>query len=236
MQILAIQSAVLPNHEVLAHITACRRRQAAQALQNAAAAAQNPPNVSNVTNTPSKVGSKDAPEDQNFSLTTKKEGKTAAILKAPNYETVMSDLHRYLTSATPASTSTHTNGEQQHSASNIDEDHSDPSSPVPLSPQPNPPSTAPSPMPDYTTPYYSADNVGKVLRSLEPYELTKGELVMVMNLRPGDMGVLDAVVEECDGRFGEGEQEGLLGIVSADGGDGEGGENGDNGDTSRMEE
>ena len=36
---------------------------------------------------------------------------------------------------------------------------------------------------------------------------------MVLNLRPLDMGLLDCVVEECDERFVEREQEEILGVV-----------------------
>lgn len=55
----------------------------------------------------------------------------------------------------------------------------------------------------------------------------KGELLMIVNLRPGDLGLLDCVVEECDLRFSEEEQEGVLGVVGGvlgeAGGEGEGG-------------
>lgn len=49
---------------------------------------------------------------------------------------------------------------------------------------------------------------------------------MILNLRPDNAGVLDCVVEELDQRFGEGEQEAILGVVrrvlGASGGEGEG--------------
>ena len=50
---------------------------------------------------------------------------------------------------------------------------------------------------------------------------------MVVNLRPADVGFLDAVVEECDGRFSVGEQGEVLGVVGEwlggeeDGGEGD---------------
>lgn len=36
---------------------------------------------------------------------------------------------------------------------------------------------------------------------------------MILNLRPQDLGLLDCVVEECDLRFTEDEQEQILGII-----------------------
>lgn len=53
-----------------------------------------------------------------------------------------------------------------------------------------------------------------MLKALREYELTKAELLMILNLRPDNAGVLDCVVEELDQRFSEGEQEAILGVVS----------------------
>ena len=48
---------------------------------------------------------------------------------------------------------------------------------------------------------------------------------MVVNLRPGDVGFLDCVVEECDERFSEGVQGDILRVVE-EGFGGGGGEDG----------
>lgn len=57
---------------------------------------------------------------------------------------------------------------------------------------------------------------------------------MILNLQPRDLGLLDCVVEECDLRFGEEEQERILAVVEevlGPGGGFEVGEgNGTNGD------
>lgn len=37
---------------------------------------------------------------------------------------------------------------------------------------------------------------------------------MILNLRPQDLGLLDCVVEECDLRFTEQQQEQILGIIA----------------------
>lgn len=42
------------------------------------------------------------------------------------------------------------------------------------------------------------------------YGLTKAEVLTVVNLRPGELSVLNAIVEECEGRFGEEAQGGIL--------------------------
>lgn len=49
----------------------------------------------------------------------------------------------------------------------------------------------------------------------------KGELLMILNLRPQDLGLLDCVVEECDLRFTEEQQEQMLGIIAGVLGDAE---------------
>lgn len=37
---------------------------------------------------------------------------------------------------------------------------------------------------------------------------------MILNLQPRELGLLDCVVEECDLRFGEEEQERILAVVA----------------------
>lgn len=50
------------------------------------------------------------------------------------------------------------------------------------------------------------------------------EALTVVNLRPTELSVLNAIVEECDGRFGEEAQEGILGDVQGGLGGGKEGE------------
>jgi hypothetical protein len=51
------------------------------------------------------------------------------------------------------------------------------------------------------------------MQGLEPYGLTKSEILMICNLRPGEQTLLDCVVEECDERFSSEQQEEILRIV-----------------------
>lgn len=43
--------------------------------------------------------------------------------------------------------------------------------------------------------------------------MTKSEVLMICNLRPGEQTLLDCVVEECDERFSSQQQEEILGVV-----------------------
>ena len=70
-----------------------------------------------------------------------------------------------------------------------------------------------------------------LMRQLKPYTVSrsnpsglyKNELLMIVNLRPQDLGLLDCVVEECDERFSEAHQLEILSIIREvlGGGDGE---------------
>lgn len=51
------------------------------------------------------------------------------------------------------------------------------------------------------------------MQRLKPFKLTKPEMLMILNLRPSDLGLLDCVIEECDLRFTEEQQLEILDIV-----------------------
>lgn len=69
-------------------------------------------------------------------------------------------------------------------------------------------------MPPYTGPSYSPAGIRELIQRLQPYQLTKSEVLMILNLRPMDLGLLDCIVEECDERISAEEQEELLRIIS----------------------
>jgi len=78
----------------------------------------------------------------------------------------------------------------------------------------NPPSTSRSPIPTYTNSgEYNTENIRALVKGLQPFSLTKNELLMVLNLRPLDATLLDCVVEECDERFSQERQEEMLRVV-----------------------
>ncbi|MCJ1364351.1 hypothetical protein MMC16_003461 [Acarospora aff. strigata] len=78
---------------------------------------------------------------------------------------------------------------------------------------------------------YTSSTIPTLLSALKPYDLTKAELLMILNLRPDNPGVLDCIVEELDQRFSEEEVGAILGVVGDVLGkeDGEGGEEGGEG-------
>ncbi|KAL9631596.1 MAG: hypothetical protein Q9164_005796 [Protoblastenia rupestris] len=79
----------------------------------------------------------------------------------------------------------------------------------------------PSPLPPYTLPYYTSAKIRQLLEQLKPYLMSrnnasglyKNEVLMILNLRPQDLGLLDCVVEECDERFNQEEQMEILNII-----------------------
>ncbi|KAL9602669.1 MAG: hypothetical protein Q9219_001659 [cf. Caloplaca sp. 3 TL-2023] len=66
-----------------------------------------------------------------------------------------------------------------------------------------------SPLP----PTISDEQIARLTRELRKYGLEKGEVLMMLNLRPKELGLLDCVVEECDMRLTEEQQEEVLETV-----------------------
>ncbi|KAI9696013.1 MAG: hypothetical protein M1836_005844 [Candelina mexicana] len=61
---------------------------------------------------------------------------------------------------------------------------------------------------------YDSTTIRRLFEALQPYELTKAELLMFLNLRPHSTSVLDVVIEENDQRFSEETQKDILRIVA----------------------
>ncbi|KAI9811770.1 MAG: hypothetical protein M1827_005315 [Pycnora praestabilis] len=76
-----------------------------------------------------------------------------------------------------------------------------------------PPSPLHSTQDPSQSPTYTPATIPDLLTALKPYDLTKAELLMILNLRPDGVGVLDCVVEEMEIRLDEGKQEEILRIV-----------------------
>ncbi|KAI9674101.1 MAG: hypothetical protein M1817_001919 [Caeruleum heppii] len=96
------------------------------------------------------------------------------------------------------------------------------------------------------SPYTPSATIRTLLTNLAPYALTKAELLMILNLRPTSIEVLDTVVEEMEARFADEQVEGILRVVGevlggergggVDGtGEGEGEGEGDSSQTVEME-
>lgn len=60
---------------------------------------------------------------------------------------------------------------------------------------------------------YTPNTIRELFTALRPYHLTKAELLMILNLRPQNVGVLDTIIEEMDDRFKNGEEQDILRLV-----------------------
>ncbi|KAI0202655.1 HRDC-like protein [Astrocystis sublimbata] len=72
--------------------------------------------------------------------------------------------------------------------------------------------TYPGPLSQKPLPYDTA-SIPVLLEKLKPYNFTKGECVMVVNLRPTDIVSLNIVLEDMERRFSETQIEEIKGIV-----------------------
>ncbi|KAI9846666.1 MAG: hypothetical protein M1837_003721 [Sclerophora amabilis] len=69
----------------------------------------------------------------------------------------------------------------------------------------------PSPLASTNT--YDTNTIRNLFTALQPFDLTKAELLMIINLRPSNLTILDTIIEEMDERFTEAEQEEILRLV-----------------------
>ncbi|GAW15831.1 hypothetical protein ANO14919_052530 [Xylariales sp. No.14919] len=72
--------------------------------------------------------------------------------------------------------------------------------------------TFPGPLSQKPLPYDVA-SIPVLLKRLQPYNITKGECIMVVNLRPTASAALNAVLEDMEGRFNEQQQDEIINIV-----------------------
>ena len=77
----------------------------------------------------------------------------------------------------------------------------------------SPPPTSRSRIPRYQNPPYSDVALRALVTTLQPYHLTKSEVLMIVNLKPENLGLLDCVVEECDERFSIEQQDEIVKII-----------------------
>ncbi|KAJ3472259.1 hypothetical protein NLG97_g11144 [Lecanicillium saksenae] len=73
--------------------------------------------------------------------------------------------------------------------------------------------TAPSPL-SQTPITYTPACIKTLIQRLQPFELSKGEVVMILNLRPCSVAALNTVLEDMGDRYTETEQEQLVTIIS----------------------
>ncbi|KAL2882424.1 hypothetical protein SGCOL_002164 [Colletotrichum sp. CLE4] len=73
--------------------------------------------------------------------------------------------------------------------------------------------TAPNPLSQDPIPYHQ-DCITQLLEKLQPYDLAKGEVIMILNLRPASVAALNTVIEEMPERFDENQQEEMVNIIA----------------------
>ncbi|KAH7320215.1 RNA polymerase Rpb4-domain-containing protein [Stachybotrys elegans] len=61
---------------------------------------------------------------------------------------------------------------------------------------------------------YTPDCIPRLLERLSPYDLPKGEVVMILNLRPVSIPALNTVIEDMGERFTEEQQEDILNSIA----------------------
>lgn len=60
---------------------------------------------------------------------------------------------------------------------------------------------------------YNAECVSALVQQLRPYDLSKGEVVMILNLRPSSVVALNTVLEDMSDRYTEEQQEEMVQII-----------------------
>lgn len=61
---------------------------------------------------------------------------------------------------------------------------------------------------------YTDESIPSLLERLRPYDLSKGEVVMILNLRPASVAALNTIVEDMPERLTDDQQEELVGIIA----------------------
>ncbi|KAL2759664.1 hypothetical protein ACRALDRAFT_1074136 [Sodiomyces alcalophilus JCM 7366] len=73
--------------------------------------------------------------------------------------------------------------------------------------------TPPSPLSQKPMPY-TEKGIPELMQRLRPYDLAKGELIMIFNLRPANVVALNTILEEMSDRFSEDQQSEIITIVA----------------------
>lgn len=57
---------------------------------------------------------------------------------------------------------------------------------------------------------YKPASISQLLERLRPFDLAKGEVVMILNLRPASVAALNTIIEDMSERFSEEQQEAIV--------------------------
>lgn len=61
---------------------------------------------------------------------------------------------------------------------------------------------------------YKPECIKTLIEKLRPYDLSKGEVVMILNVRPATVPALNTILEDMEDRYTEEEQETMVNIIS----------------------
>lgn len=61
---------------------------------------------------------------------------------------------------------------------------------------------------------YTPGCISQLVERLRPYELSKGEVVMILNLRPASVAALNTIIEDMPERFSDEQQEDMVNSVA----------------------
>ncbi|TPX69238.1 hypothetical protein SpCBS45565_g02576 [Spizellomyces sp. 'palustris'] len=59
----------------------------------------------------------------------------------------------------------------------------------------------------------SSTQMQQFKEALQPYDITKAEKLMLLNIRPRSIAELNPLIEDIDGRLSQDQQEGLVGLI-----------------------
>lgn len=60
---------------------------------------------------------------------------------------------------------------------------------------------------------YDANTIGRLVERLRDFDLTKGETIMILNIRPENVAILNCIVEDAESRFNEDQQTEMLAMI-----------------------
>ncbi|KAM0325398.1 hypothetical protein ACHAQA_007384 [Verticillium albo-atrum] len=61
---------------------------------------------------------------------------------------------------------------------------------------------------------YNQECIKQLIQRLHPYELAKGEMIMIFNLRPASASALNTIIEDMEDRFDEDKQAEIVNIIA----------------------
>lgn len=61
---------------------------------------------------------------------------------------------------------------------------------------------------------FDSSAIPTLIQKLHPYQITKGECIMILNLRPTNTPILNAVIEDMEDRFSAEQQQEILDIIT----------------------